>query len=153
MREFCIKYKMDEYPLNVGALERSCLKPMLSHVTLVTPLPETAMLLVRALPSSSLSSINLHARKLHATIVRRDLVGPPDPVSHLRPVIYDDAPPPPPQVRHPYSLREFTGDTREYQWKMQRQELDTFNHAFWKEVRCLSYATCTSMFFLSLALV
>ena len=65
-----------------------------------------------------------------------DLVGPPDPVSNLRPVIYDDAPPlPPSEVRHPYSLREFKGDTREYQWKIQRQELDAFNHAFWTDVR------------------
>ena len=78
-----------------------------------------------------------HVRSLHASLVRRDLVGPPDPVSHLRPIIYDDAPPPPPRVRHPYSLGEFTGDTREYQWKMQRQELDTLNHEFWKEVRGL----------------
>lgn len=53
----------------------------------------------------------------------------------MRPVIYDDAPPPPPPpVRHPYSLKEFTGDTREYQWKMQRQEIDEFNHKFWNEV-------------------
>ena len=76
------------------------------------------------------------ARCFHASLARAHLMGPPDPVSHLRPVLYDDAPPPPPpQVRHPYSLREFTGDTREYQWKMLRQEIDTFNHDFWKEVR------------------
>ncbi|KAI0362164.1 hypothetical protein OH77DRAFT_1466569 [Trametes cingulata] len=81
------------------------------------------------------------ARAFHASLSRRHLVGPPDPVSHLRPVIYDDAPPPPkPRVRHPYSLREFTGDTREYQWKMQRQELDAFNHAFWLDSNTRFYA-------------
>ncbi|OSC99110.1 hypothetical protein PYCCODRAFT_1454052 [Trametes coccinea BRFM310] len=82
-----------------------------------------------------------HARQFHASLSRKHLVGPPDPISHLRPVIYDDAPPPPaPSVRHPYSLREFTGDTREYQWKMQRQELDAFNHAFWLESNSRFYA-------------
>ncbi|KAM5532051.1 hypothetical protein V8D89_014302 [Ganoderma adspersum] len=81
-----------------------------------------------------------HVRAFHASVARQHLVGPPDPVSHLRPVIYDDAPPPPPQTRHPYSLKEFTGDTREYQWKMQRQELDAYNHQFWKESNTRFYA-------------
>ncbi|KAI0374940.1 hypothetical protein BV20DRAFT_935221 [Pilatotrama ljubarskyi] len=80
-------------------------------------------------------------RAFHTSISRSHLVGPPDPVSHLRPVIYDDAPPPPaPRVRHPYSLTEFTGDTREYQWKMQRQDLDAFNHAFWLDSNTRFYA-------------
>lgn len=73
-------------------------------------------------------------RSLHITPVACHLVGPPDPVSNLRPVIYDDALPPPPDPRHPYSLKEFTGDIREYQWKMQRQELDAYNQAFWLDV-------------------
>ena len=73
-------------------------------------------------------------RFLHITPVVRHLVGPPDPVSNLRPVIYDDAPPPPPSPHHPYSLKEFTGDIRDYQWKMQRQELDSYNQAFWSNV-------------------
>ncbi|KAK7693445.1 hypothetical protein QCA50_003013 [Cerrena zonata] len=73
-------------------------------------------------------------RRIHATCVRKDIVGPPDQVSNLRPVIYDDAPILPPDgVRHPYSLREFTGDTREYHWKMQRQQLDAYNHEFWTD--------------------
>ncbi|KAI0636925.1 hypothetical protein C8Q77DRAFT_1154813 [Trametes polyzona] len=80
-------------------------------------------------------------RYFHASLSRRHLVGPPDPISHLRPVIYDDAPPPAaPRVRHPYSLKEFTGNTREYQWKMQRQELDAFNHAFWLDSNSRFYA-------------
>ena len=76
-----------------------------------------------------------HVRSFHGSLVRADLVGPPDPVSHLRPVIYDDAPAPPSPTSHPYSLREFAGDTREYQWKVQRQETDAFNQAFWTDVR------------------
>ncbi len=98
------------------------------------PLSVTAMLRLLRAPTPSRQPT--HARCFHASLARLHLVGPPDPVSHLRPVIYDDAPPPPPpHVRHPYSLREFTGDTREYQWKMLRQEIDAFNHNFWKEVR------------------
>ena len=92
-----------------------------------------------------------HVRTFHVSLSRKHLVGPPDPVSHLRPVIYDDAPPPPPpQVRHPYSLREFTGDTREYQWKMQRQEIDAFNHEFWQEVRVLLSTPASSAIHTSL---
>ncbi|RPD66181.1 hypothetical protein L226DRAFT_609072 [Lentinus tigrinus ALCF2SS1-7] len=97
--------------------------------------------MLRLLRASTPSFQPGHARCFHASLARSHLVGPPDPVSHLRPVIYDDAPPPPPpQVRHPYSLREFTGDTREYQWKMQRQEIDSFNHDFWKESNTRFYA-------------
>ncbi|EPS98567.1 hypothetical protein FOMPIDRAFT_1148676 [Fomitopsis schrenkii] len=73
-------------------------------------------------------------RHLHASLVRRHLVGPSDPVSNLRPVIYDDAVPEHrTDLTHPYSLREFGGDTREYQWKMQRQQLDAYNHVFWTD--------------------
>ncbi|KAL1944478.1 hypothetical protein VTO73DRAFT_2908 [Trametes versicolor] len=79
------------------------------------------------------------ARHFHASASRRHRVGPIDPVSHLRPIIYDDAPPPA-RERHPYSLGEFSGDTREYQWKMQRQELDAFNHAFWLDSNTRFYA-------------
>lgn len=95
-------------------------------VKLPLPLPRAA------LPHKRSS----YARHLHASALRRHRVGPIDPVSHLRPVIYDDAPPPA-RERHPYSLGEFSGDTREYQWKMQRQELDAFNHAFWLDVSLL----------------
>ncbi|KAH9934993.1 uncharacterized protein B0H18DRAFT_869642 [Fomitopsis serialis] len=73
-------------------------------------------------------------RRLHATLVRGHLIGPSDPVSNLRPVIYDDAVPElRTDVTHPYSLREFAGDTQEYQWKMQRQQLDAYNHLFWTD--------------------
>ncbi|KAI0780885.1 hypothetical protein BD413DRAFT_659999 [Trametes elegans] len=98
--------------------------------------------LLPSLPPHALSRTTpSRARAFHASLSRSHLVGPPDPISHIRPVIYDDAPPPPrPGARHPYSLREFTGDTREYQWKMQRQELDAFNHNFWLESNSRFYA-------------
>ncbi|KAI0322246.1 hypothetical protein OF83DRAFT_1095271 [Amylostereum chailletii] len=73
-------------------------------------------------------------RPLHTTSARHNLVGPSDPVSNLRPVIYDDALPPAAEgLPHPYSLAEFRGDPREYQWKLHRQQLDDWNHAFWTE--------------------
>ncbi|PCH38017.1 hypothetical protein WOLCODRAFT_64292 [Wolfiporia cocos MD-104 SS10] len=76
----------------------------------------------------------LRVRLFHSSIVCNHLVGPPDPVSHLRPVIYDDdVRPRRTNVTHPYSLREFGGDTEEYQWKMQRQQLDAYNQAFWAD--------------------
>lgn len=62
-------------------------------------------------------------------------VGPPDPVSNIRPVIYDD-PPISTKLGHPYSLREFTGDTQDHnlQWRLHRQQLDAFDHQFWTDV-------------------
>ncbi|KAI0065381.1 hypothetical protein BV25DRAFT_1798454 [Artomyces pyxidatus] len=71
------------------------------------------------------------ARLLHASAPRCDRVGPPDPISNIRPILYDD--PLPDSPRHPYSLSEFRGDTRDYQWKLQRQQLDAWNHAFWTD--------------------
>ncbi|KAG1891082.1 hypothetical protein F4604DRAFT_390375 [Suillus subluteus] len=37
--------------------------------------------------------------------------------------------------QHPYSLREFSDDTldHELQWKLHREQLDAFNHAYWAE--------------------
>ncbi|CCM02414.1 uncharacterized protein FIBRA_04512 [Fibroporia radiculosa] len=73
-----------------------------------------------------------HIRRIHASAIRFHLVGPPDTVSNIRPVVYDDdLPNQRADLTHPYSLREFKGDTREYQWKMQRQQLDAYNHTFW----------------------
>lgn len=130
--------KLQVWRRGVGGLPRPArhhTKPqrqLLSSAT-STAMPSAALRVVRFRPA-------IRARAFHLTIPRSDLVGPPDPVSNLRPVVYDDAPPlPPSAVRHPYSLKEFTGDTREYQWKIQRQELDAYNHAFWTDV-------CTLMF-------
>ena len=78
-------------------------------------------------------------RALSTIVARHNLVGPPDPISNLRPVIYDDALPPSVEgLPHPYSLAEFRGDVREYQWKIHRQHLDAWNHAFWTEVHRIS---------------
>jgi len=80
-------------------------------------------------------------RNFHCSKPRHDLVAPPHPVSHFRPIIYGDASsqPPPTYLRHPYSLSEFTTGTgtalgdHELQFLLQRQQLDTFHHSFWLE--------------------
>ncbi|EPQ58277.1 hypothetical protein GLOTRDRAFT_72537 [Gloeophyllum trabeum ATCC 11539] len=87
-------------------------------------------------------------RHIHCSASARDLVGPPDPVSNLRPVYYDDPLPAPeakprPRLRHPYSLREFSDPDvstaepsihdLELQYKLLRQQTDAFNHAFWTD--------------------
>lgn len=97
----------------------------------------------RTLPASA-----YRYRPLSISSPRYDLVGPPDPVSNLRPVIYDDAPVQSAPTSHPYSLKEFAGDTREYQWKVQRQELGELNHKYWADVRrfyCMSTAVSHGM--------
>ncbi|KAJ7109427.1 hypothetical protein C8R44DRAFT_635680 [Mycena epipterygia] len=79
----------------------------------------------------------LSARCLHASRPVCDRVGPPHPMSNMRPIIYDDdAPPSTPRAYHPYSLHEFDPEpTSPYklQWKLQRQQLDEFHHTFWLE--------------------
>lgn len=89
-------------------------------------------------------------RFLHASTCRAHLVAPPDPISNMRPIIYDDSPDsvgasPPTLLRHPYSLSEFTntsGNDRaanlELQFYLQRQQLDAFNHNFWLDVGLMS---------------
>jgi len=80
-------------------------------------------------------------RRFHGSRPRHDLVAPPHPVSHFRPIIYGDASSQPPlaptYLRHPYSLSEFTSGTtlgdHELQFLLQRQQLDTFHHSFWLE--------------------
>ena len=80
-------------------------------------------------------------RSLYTTPCRANKIGPPHPISNLRPVIYSDAPPSTQRAMHPYSLHEFDEDpTRlrtnyDLQWKFARQDLDSFNHNFWLDVR------------------
>jgi len=98
--------------------------------------------------SSQLTRASRCARKLHTTPRRSDRVAPPHPISHIRPIIYKDSVPasPPTLLRHPYSLAEFhpnEGSANpsvelELQFKMLRQQLDSFHQAFWLDVRCLS---------------
>jgi len=85
-------------------------------------------------------------RLFHSTVCAKHLVGPVDPISNIRPIIYDDDPTPSASsssfatqsqnngcLLHPYSLKEFSGDIRDYQWKLQRQQLDAFDHLFWSD--------------------
>lgn len=81
-------------------------------------------------------------RLLHTSSARCNRVAPPHPISHMRPIIYDDAPlpSPPTLLRHPYSLTEFQdAQSRpvdlELQFKLQRQQLDNFHQDFWLDVR------------------
>ncbi|KAG1772749.1 hypothetical protein EDD22DRAFT_768009, partial [Suillus occidentalis] len=62
-----------------------------------------------------------------------NFIGLPDPTSNLRPIIYTTATSS--STQHPYSLREFSDDTvdHELQWKLHREQLDAFNHAYWAE--------------------
>ncbi|KAJ7452357.1 hypothetical protein B0H11DRAFT_1741979 [Mycena galericulata] len=77
------------------------------------------------------------ARFLHASRPTCNRVGPPHPISNMRPIIYDDdTPASTPRAYHPYSLHEFDPEpTSPYklQWKLQRQQLDEFHHEFWVE--------------------
>ena len=107
-------------------------------------------------PRLALALSRPRPRLLSTTAPARDLIGPSDPLSNLRPVIYTDSPSPspsPPAVRrHPYSLTEFRLRTKApgareagsgpelalaYRWRLQKQQLDAFNHAFWADVRPL----------------
>jgi hypothetical protein len=94
------------------------------------------------------------ARAFHSSTTRNDMVAPPDPVSHMRPVIYDNhvLPVPASNVRHPYSLTEFkvdkgsdaaeSGDL-ELQFRIMRQQLDALHQNFWLDVRtCVRYLHC-----------
>jgi hypothetical protein len=91
----------------------------------------------------SLSRIHRPLRRLHLSTPAHDRIGPPHPISNIRPVIYDDTVHPPQSSTHPYSLQEFQHARRthdplvdyELRWKLHKQQLDTFNHAFWTDVR------------------
>jgi len=60
-----------------------------------------------------------------------DLVGPPHPMSNLRPIIY--AQPTGTSTEHPYSLGEFTGQVKDvdFQFRLARERQDAMNHTFW----------------------
>ncbi|KAJ7581440.1 hypothetical protein C8J56DRAFT_793966 [Mycena floridula] len=82
----------------------------------------------------------LRPHALRRLYTSTSLIGPPDPISHLRPVIYDSSASKPPAsvVNHPYSLAEFDPAPsdgllvpNEQFWKMQRKHLHDFNNQFW----------------------
>ncbi|KDQ60777.1 hypothetical protein JAAARDRAFT_31755 [Jaapia argillacea MUCL 33604] len=82
------------------------------------------------------STLQRSLRLFHSSARSCHLVGPPDPISHLRPVIYDDQPlTTPVDTRHPYSLREFAEQTHddELHFKLHRQQTDVFNHRYWTD--------------------
>ncbi|KAJ7097881.1 hypothetical protein B0H15DRAFT_772649 [Mycena belliarum] len=90
------------------------------------------------LPRPPLRIVRLpSARFLHASNPLCDRVGPPHPISNMRPIIYDDdAPASTSRAYHPYSLHEFDPEPSspyKLQWKLQRQQLDDFHHTFWLE--------------------
>lgn len=67
----------------------------------------------------------------------REFIGPPDSVSNIRPVLLRDQFSPPSTRTHPYSLTEFgeaDEDSTDLQWRLQRERLTAFNHAFWLDV-------------------
>ncbi|KAG8217836.1 hypothetical protein J3R82DRAFT_6001 [Butyriboletus roseoflavus] len=87
------------------------------------------------------------SRSLHVSSASRHLVGPNDPISNFRPIVYTDTPTPAasysqgqlePHVNHPYSLNEFIDvphdHTLELQYKLARERFDAFNHHFWTDV-------------------
>lgn len=67
-------------------------------------------------------------------------MGPPDPISHIRPAVYQEDPSSSTsygdKVQHPYSLKEFSQaeGAQDYQVNLQKTQLDAFDHAFWTNV-------------------
>ena len=68
-------------------------------------------------------------------------MGPPDPISNIRPAIYRQEDPSSStsygdKVQHPYSLKEFAQaeSVHDYQLNLQKSQLDAFDHAFWANV-------------------
>lgn len=68
-------------------------------------------------------------------------MGPPDPISNIRPAIYHQEDPSSStsygdKVQHPYSLKEFAqlGNGQDYQVNLQKTQLDAFDHTFWVDV-------------------
>ncbi|KAJ7273734.1 hypothetical protein B0H12DRAFT_508682 [Mycena haematopus] len=95
------------------------------------------MIAMFVVPRPPQTLCRLCARCLHSSRPLCDRVGPPHPISNMRPMIYDDdAPASTSRAYHPYSLHEFDPEpTSPYklQWKLQRQQLDEFHHSFWLE--------------------
>ncbi|TFK76395.1 hypothetical protein BDN72DRAFT_808877 [Pluteus cervinus] len=83
--------------------------------------------------------VRIGVRHFHRTAKSCLLVGPIDPISHMRPVIYDDQPSVEDSLtNHPYSLSEFnkpsaTAVQNELQLKLQLQQLDAVNQTFWTD--------------------
>lgn len=67
------------------------------------------------------------------------LVGPPDPVSNLRPVLYNGLPD---QTKtnaySPQELRAHPIDPNKFELDLASQRIDKLNHEFWTEVGIVS---------------
>ena len=80
-------------------------------------------------------SRGLHTSRAHA---KGDLVGPSDPLSNLRPVVYGGVPEPLPSATVFYSEAELRGtqhDPHEFSLNFAKIQLDALNHAYWADVR------------------
>ncbi|KAG0707693.1 hypothetical protein DFH29DRAFT_593829 [Suillus ampliporus] len=100
-------------------------------------------------PRISLAHLSTYKRLLHTSRPSFNFIGPPDPTSNIRPIIYNTSSSSslPESKHHPYSLREFSDDIvdHELQWKLHREQLDAFNHAYWGESNTRFEAAKTSV--------
>ena len=94
-----------------------------------------------SLATTTVFRTTVRRQLFHSTACARHLVGPPDPISNIRPAIYHQEDPSSStsygdKVRHPYSLKEFTQveTAQDYQVNLQKTQLDAFDHAFWINV-------------------
>lgn len=94
-----------------------------------------------SLAATTVLRATTHLRLFRTTACAKYLVGPPDPISNIRPAIYHQEDPSSStsyghKVQHPYSLKEFTHteSVHDYQSNLQKTQLDAFDHAFWANV-------------------
>jgi hypothetical protein len=76
------------------------------------------------------------ARSSASLVESSTLVGPPDPVSNIRPVLRGAALGDGIQIAHPYSLSEFSrSEVVGYSASaLHERHLETLNHSFWTDV-------------------
>ena len=108
-------------------------------------------------PTTIVLRATARRRLFHSTACVRHLVGPPDPISHIRPAVYHQEDPSSSisygdKVQHPYSLKEFAqaGGSQDYQVNLQKTQLDAFDHAFWTDVITIQTVSILPSFSLSL---
>lgn len=97
-----------------------------------------------SLATTTVLRTTVRRRLFHSTACVRHLVGPPDPISNIRPAVYHQEDPSSStsygdKVQHPYSLKEFTQveSAQDYQVNLQKTQLDAFDHAFWMDVSAI----------------
>lgn len=84
--------------------------------------------------------IRTRARSVPAITENSTLVGPPDPVSNIRPVLRGASTGDGIQIAHPYSVSEFSrSEVVGYSVPaLHERHLETLNHSFWTDVRPLT---------------